>query len=60
MNLKSAVAAAKKAAKKAKTEMFVVRAYVNSYEVATEYDLDTFYMGSLVAYAVFPDGTVES
>ena len=59
MNIQQAIKRAKDNAKKSGDWIYVVKTENGDYDIASEYDLDTFYLGSNPRYAVGPDGEVN-
>ena len=62
MNIQQAIKRAKHNAAKSGDWVYVVKAEIDdpeSYDVASWYDLETFYLGQNPRYAVSPDGEVD-
>ena len=62
MNIQQAIKRAKHNAKKSGDWVYVVKEECDdpdSYDIASEYDLDTFYLGTNPRYAVGPDGEIN-
>ncbi len=57
--LNTAIAAAKRNAKATGNSRFIV-AEDGEFNVCSDYDLDTFYLGAPVLYEITPDGEVLS
>jgi len=63
MTIQQAIKRAKHNAKKSGDWIYVVKADMdeleNGYDIASEYDMDTFYAGQNARYAVGPDGEIN-
>jgi len=62
MNIQQAIKRAKHNAKKSGEWIYVVKSDMDepgSYDIASEYDMDTFYAGQNARYAVGPDGEIN-
>ena len=59
-NKNQAIAAAKRAAKRSKDWRYVVYEPEVGYMVAEGFELETFFLGAPVEWAVGPDGSVEA
>jgi len=58
MKLQTAIKQAIKKAKFLDDEIYII-CEDGEYHWATNWDLDTFYLGATVLYTVLPDGSVE-
>jgi len=63
MNIQQAIKLARKHAKNSGDWIYVVKADMDEpgdgYDIASEYDMDTFYAGQNARYAVGPDGEIN-